>query len=214
MNRISELLWVFVEVFQDPIWIAPGALLALGLSAGVGLAIWLTGRTDEGELDEEARRLDLEKRRDTVIEAIRALDLERDKLSPEDYEREKRALLGHGAAAMRALEESVEQDAQRQALIEAIEAQREALGGERTDAIRALLEGGEIPAADGTKPAAKDAPTPMISPVWQGALATIGVMGVLLAIYLTLNIVEATNSRPPAPEPGQQTAGTQRRFKP
>lgn len=183
MNRFVDLVMVFVEVFQDPVWIAPGILLAIGLVGGTAAAVWLTRTSDRDTLQAERDRLDLEKRRDAVIEAIRALDLERDKLSPEDYEREKRALLGHGADAMRALEGAV-QDEERADLIAAVEAQRETLGEERAQAIIAALS------AEASPPAPVAPPPPKqeggLAPEWRGVLGTLAVVVALLLLFLGL----------------------------
>jgi len=221
--RILELLSVFVTVFQDPIWIPPAVLLGLGLLAGAGLAVWLGRSGDDRVVDAESERLDLERRRDTVIEAVRALDLERDKLSPEDYEREKRALLGHGAAAMRALEEPVV-DEKRQALIASIEANKEELGEERAAAITALLKGEEVQAG----PPTPVEPSGGLRPEYLGALVVVGGLAALLLIFLGLTAYEANirhdaesaaptaqrppgaaspgapQARPPGPQPGEQ----------
>lgn len=186
MSRIYDLLMIFVDVFQDPVWVAPGVLLLIGLVGGAIAALVLTGQRDGSTLDAETERQDLEKRRDSVIAAIRALDLERDKLSPEDYEREKRALLEHGAEAMRALEGAVQDDEQAE-LMAAIEASREQLGEERAKAITALVQGGPLP---------KPQPTGLRL---ESRLALISLGSVLLLGVLALVLVGLQERPEPAP---------------
>ena len=74
---MQELIDAFVQAFDPALWGAPLIVMAIGLVAGIALAVWRTGR-DAEVVDAEAVRLDLERRRDAVIEAVRALDMERD----------------------------------------------------------------------------------------------------------------------------------------
>ena len=194
--RILELLWIFVEAFSDPVWIPPFVVLGLGLVAGIVLAIVLTRRSEGLLLDAEAERMDLLRRRDTVIEAVRALDLEKDKLSAEDYEREKRALLHHGAKALRALEEPVDKE-ERQALIASVEAQRESLGEARVEAITALLQGADL--------AVEQAPESGNTPAWVGALAVLGGIVALLLVFLGLTAYESSAQHAQQAEEGPRT---------
>lgn len=218
---LQELIDAFVQAFDPALWGAPFIVMVIGLIGGIILAIWRTNR-DASAVDTESERLDLERRREAVVEAVRALDMEREKLSDEDYERQRRALLAHGAEAMRALEEGVVSDDSTELpedLLSAVDAQAERLGAERVAAIKALLAGGEVPTAE---PAPAPEKAPLVSPRWEGALWTLGAVGALLAIFLVLGFMDNTGQlpedppmqattaqrppppRPPAPGPGEQ----------
>jgi tetratricopeptide (TPR) repeat protein len=203
VDLLNEILAAFAEAYDPAFWTVPTVVMLVGAGLGA-VAAWRVTRTDESAVvDAESRRLDLEKRRETVVEAVRALDLERDKLAPEDYERERRALLAHGARAIRDLEEGdVSEDAEGD-LRAAVEAARERLGDARADAIQRLLDGEPPPASpsvDAAPAAAARAPTeppsekgPFIGPRWEGALWTLAGVGALLALFLVLRGVELAN---------------------
>lgn len=176
-----ELVQAWLDAFDLSIWWLP--LLVAGVGALVGAVAMFVARRAE-ELTEsrlEGRSLDLARQRDTVVEAVRALDLERDKLSDSNYQAERRALLAHGAAALRGLEEEPVSDASHSELDRAVEAAREQLGEERYGAIKGILSG--------QKPTPERRPA--IAPRWEGALWTLGAVAVLLALYLTLRGLES-----------------------
>ena len=207
--RFMELLQILVGVWADPVWILPAVLLAVGLVAGVILAISLRpGERELATASAELTRLDLEKRRDTVIEAIRALDLERDKLSPEDYEREKRALLGHGAQTLRALEGASEgavadEEQDTDALIKALAEHEEALGRPTVAAIVARLTERETP----PPPSEAEVPTATgLPPVWQGALVVLAGLAALLLVSIGVRVYNANMAREAEPEQVAQQA--------
>lgn len=85
-----------------PFWIAQAGLFA-GTMAWVGL----TRRRDDAETTiAEGRRTDLAETRALVVEQLRHLEVERDKLDDATYAEERAALLEIGAAAARALDEA------------------------------------------------------------------------------------------------------------
>lgn len=95
-QRLAETAWWW------PFWIAH-----LGLIAGTIVWRLLVDRADDAESTiAEGRRTDLLETRAIVIEQLRHLEVERDKLDPDDYATERSALLSVGAAASRALEET------------------------------------------------------------------------------------------------------------
>ncbi|MFK7926964.1 MAG: tetratricopeptide repeat protein, partial [Myxococcota bacterium] len=190
-ERFEELIAAFTNAFEFEVWATPTTVMLIGVLFGIAVAILAMRRNERAVVDAEGRQLDLMRRRDTVVDAIRALDLERDKLAPEDYERERQLLLAHGAQALRDLEEDpVSLDDTD--LIAAIEARREALGDGRVQAIKDLIAGGDVGPTPSPAPAS---PRPTISPQWQGALITLGIFGVLGVLYLVLTGVEAANDR-------------------
>ena len=200
MSLARELWDAFVAAYNPEVWALPWAVLALGVGAGIAASVWLTRGNDSSTLVAEGRRADMERRRDQVVRTIRALDQEKEKLDPQDYERERRVLLGQGADALRALDQEMTMEVDT-GLAAALEAQREQLGPERYAAIQALLAGAPAPHAP--------APSPWISPRWEGALWTLGTVGALLCLFLVLrgieNIdpVEPTTGGGPPPGPGQ-----------
>jgi len=136
-ERFEELVAAFTSAFEFEVWAIPTTVMLIGALFGIGVAILAMRRNERSIVDAEGRELDLLRRRDTVIDAIRALDLERDKLAPEDYERERQLLLAHGAQALRDLEEDpVSLDDTD--LIAAVEARRNTLGDGRVQAIKDL----------------------------------------------------------------------------
>jgi tetratricopeptide (TPR) repeat protein len=86
-------------------WRTPLLLANLGVLVGNGVAVAL-GRqraAGDGDLARLGRREDLEDAHATAVEQLRRLELERDKLTPEHYARERAALLAVGAAALEGL---------------------------------------------------------------------------------------------------------------
>lgn len=87
-------------------WWSGFVTVNLGLAAANAIMMMLARRPSESRLvAAEMRRQDLEDNRAIVIEALRQLDAERQKVSPEDYARERAELLAIGTAASRELAE-------------------------------------------------------------------------------------------------------------
>ncbi|TVQ86211.1 MAG: hypothetical protein EA397_20485 [Deltaproteobacteria bacterium] len=195
-----ELVQAWVSAFDPEIWTLPLVVTVLGVIVG-SLAMFLSRRgQDEAEALAEGERLDLERRRDTVVEAVRALDVERDKLAPEDYERERRALLSHGAEAMRAQQEATLSETEPMSeLKQALEKERERLGEDRYASIHKVLRGESVQSR---------AEAPWVGPKWQGAFWTLGAVGVLLALYLILRGIE-TPQTPMAAGPSPEARPAQ-----
>lgn len=208
-DLLGELTDAWIVAFDLSVWGLPLAVTAVGAVVGA-VAIFLV--RDAGELalgGRDADRTDLARRRETVVEAVRALDLERDKLDPDDYEARRRALLAHGAEAMRDLDranpasspsspvESAMAQEPNQTLDELLEAERGRLGDERVDEIRRILSG----------------PSPSaglrVGPKWQGALWALAGVGAVLVLYLVVGTTAPSatplaSTGPAAPgEPGQ-----------
>jgi cytochrome c-type biogenesis protein CcmH len=211
-DLLAELADAWIVAFDLLIWGLPLAVTAVGALVGA-VAMFLA--RDPGEVaagDRDATRIDLLRRREAVVEAVRALDLERDKLDPDDYEARRRALLAHGAGAMRELErahaapslspdvESAMAQDPTQTLDQLLEAERSRLGDERIDEIRRLL----------ARPAERGGLR--IGPRWQGALWALAGVGAVLALYLIVgssapSSTPVASTGPVAPgEPGQPPA--------
>ncbi|MBA2321176.1 MAG: tetratricopeptide repeat protein, partial [Deltaproteobacteria bacterium] len=83
-------------------WGPPLAVMLGGIGIG---ALFLRGRGNaEAAVIDEGRRSDLEANQQAAIDALRQLELDKDKLEPDVYRREREALIERGAAAMRTLD--------------------------------------------------------------------------------------------------------------
>lgn len=85
--------------FDWNVWAYP--IGALGIGGVVGSLFLLRGRSAPSA---DAVKTNLQARQHAAVEALRELELEREKLSPVDYEAQKKAILADGAAAMRELD--------------------------------------------------------------------------------------------------------------
>lgn len=88
--------------FEWADWGPPLAVLGIGLL--LGLVAVLRLRSHDPGVSAEGREQDLVHAHRMAVEALKALELDRDKLDPADYAREHEALLARGAAALRELE--------------------------------------------------------------------------------------------------------------
>ena len=199
-DLLQELAQAWLAAFDPEVWTLPLVVTLIGAAVGAAAMTFGRGAHEQAEAEDEGRQLDLQRRRETVVEAVRALDLEKDKLNDDDYQAERRALLAHGAQAMRALAEDAMTDGPK-TLAQALEAERSQLGEERYRAIQAILDG----SSPGAAPAAAPSAGPSIGPRWQGALWTLGAFGVLAALYLVLTGLEARTDAKTA----QESAGAE-----
>jgi hypothetical protein len=95
-----------VEVMQANGWWWPFWIVQAGVFGGLALA-HVAGRTpaDASALQRAGRREDLQDAHATIVTQLRALDLERDKLAPADYEQERAHLVAVGASVLRELDQ-------------------------------------------------------------------------------------------------------------
>lgn len=90
------------------VWGPPLAVLVAGIVMGVvTLGRMRTGSGDPS-IGRESRKIDLESARDEVLEALKQLELDRDKMPPDAYARERESLVSRGARALEALDEPVD----------------------------------------------------------------------------------------------------------
>lgn len=207
-------------------WGPPLVVLLVGVVAGLMYA-WLTRGSDLEQLQvsREGREEDLLRSKDAVLDSLRVLAIEKDKLDPKDYEEQRRALLAKGADALRALDETkpamptapevAMSDEKTKAARALLESQRPILGDAVVDAALAKLDAEAAasgPAAD--QPASAQAPeaspasngSPSISPAWQGAgWALLGV-ALVGALWYMLHGA-AVPRRPGAEMTGNQSLG-------
>jgi len=83
-------------------WGAPAAVLAAAVAFAILTVVRL--RSEDRSVTTEGRTIDLASTRDSAVEALRQLVLERPKMEPADYEREKDLLISRGARALEALD--------------------------------------------------------------------------------------------------------------
>ncbi|MFT4627065.1 MAG: tetratricopeptide (TPR) repeat protein [Myxococcota bacterium] len=174
-------------------WGPPLAVIALGLIAGFALASRLRG--GDAAVTDQTRRLDLDNERKAALEALRALESEAGKLTPEDYTLEREALVARGAAAMRVLEEG-----------DAVGAETATPAMERLLALQTELGDDALRAAIAGVYGGEPAPTGALAPEWRGALSALAVVALIggLLGYANSNSVDR---RPGASMTGNQDLG-------
>lgn len=190
--------------FDWNVWSTP--LLVLGVGVLVGVAVLRNAPSDRARLAAEGRRRDLEREHETALERLLALETERDKMTPQDYEAAHKALLTRGAAALRALEGGAMASqggsppvpsgspTDLGALVETLRRERERVGDVSFDAALRVATGRGAPATteDDT-----------IAPAWRGALYASAVWGLV-----ALLVVFAGDQSTPRRDGGSMTGGT------
>ncbi|MBX2802884.1 MAG: tetratricopeptide repeat protein [Myxococcales bacterium] len=142
-------------------WYIPLAVLVAGLAA----AYLMLNQQTEGDEQIEAtsRRIDLQSTVDEMVEALKALEMEKGKMDPAEYQAERESLLARGSHAMAVLDGvDVDEEAAPEAAAEA------ALTGDATQT-----------------PAAAAAPAGFLaslSPEWRGALYALGAVAIIVAL--------------------------------
>lgn len=138
-------------------WGPPLVVFGLGLLFGLLAVMRLRTRSD-AQAAAEGREQDLVQAHRAALDALKALELDREKLDPNDYSREHEALLQRGAAALRELE--------------AFRTGQDPAAAHSAEApVGASPSGGAAPAARG------------MAPEWKGALTALSVVGVLFLIF-------------------------------
>jgi cytochrome c-type biogenesis protein CcmH len=174
-------------------WGPPLAVLAVGLVLG-GWLVFGGSRTrsEKQAIEAEGRRADLEARHAATVQALRALDLERDKLDEAAYEAERRALVRRGADALRELDALPAGTAGAMvdaspgadgpppelspAALAALNAERERLGDDAWRSALANLAG--APVARSSTPSGSS-----LSPTWQGAVSMLAVIALAGGLF-------------------------------
>ncbi len=135
-------------------WGPPVAVLIAGAATAWAMTTFRSGGGAGPSVDVEAerRRNELESTRDEVVEALKLLELEKEKLDPADYAAEREKLLARGARALEALETGVTAPAP---------------------------AGAPAPAPVAAPPPVAGKPaTGALSPQWQGALYALGAVAI------------------------------------
>ncbi len=141
-------------------WGPPLAVVAGGLAVG-GMLLSRARNTPDAAVIAEGQRDDLAQSRASAIEALRALELEKDRMDPVLYQQERTALLARGSNALRKLEEA---DLAVEAPIPATE-----LAAQLADARRRAGPAAFAAAAREVAPELRTAPRPAVAPEWKGA---------------------------------------------
>lgn len=120
-------------------WGLPLAVLGAGLAVGAGLAF--SSRRNDAEdraVSAAGQEADLVATKNAVVEALQALETERGKLTPEEYDKQRKALVARGAAALRTLDGADEPEQAPvpaptldAAFVEQLKAERARLGDDR-----------------------------------------------------------------------------------
>ncbi|MEQ1565482.1 MAG: hypothetical protein ABMA64_07590 [Myxococcota bacterium] len=142
----------------------------LSIVAGAAFGLFVIGRNAarDASIAVETRRIDLESTREDMVDALKQLEFDKDKMSPQEYAEERRTLLARGAKALAALE------------------------GEHGPTAEPQVERPPQPVkeAAGAKPAAPAGGG--LAPEWRGALSALAVVTVLFLLwqYATSETVE------------------------
>ena len=91
-----------MESFDWAVWGPALTVIFAGFALGLGLA---RKQGDAPRADQGAQQ-DLEQERALALEALKALEIEREKMDAEAYEQERNALLARGAGALRELDDT------------------------------------------------------------------------------------------------------------
>lgn len=162
-------------------WATWGLPLAVLGGAGVLAAVLATALrpsdAEKSEIGGAGRREDLEERNKAIVQALRDLEVEKDKMAPEDYLREKAALVEKGAASLRELESATSNPEFSPEAEAALAAERARLGdaGFRSAFLKQASKAGvamPVPRTVG------------VGQRWQGALGAFAVSGLIAAMYL------------------------------
>ena len=102
-------------------WGPPLVVLSLGVAVGLGLALSAGGKRAVGD-DRLARIEDLGAKKAALLEQIRTLDADRDKLGEEEYARRREALVSEAATVLAELERVEAAPAEQVAIEQAAEA--------------------------------------------------------------------------------------------
>jgi len=84
------------------IWATPLAVFASALILGL-IAMLITREPANADITRDGERRDLDQDRAAALQALKDLEMDQDKLAPEDYQRERAALIARGGAAGREL---------------------------------------------------------------------------------------------------------------
>ena len=181
----------------------PFGVLAVSLVAGFLFVLFSRKQTSD-EAETQGRTNDLDFAKKSALIALRALEMEKDKLSEEEYQLERQSLLAHGAEAMRRLDEteapteeatmqSEDSTKKNATALDVLEQNRAAMGEEQYQAALAALKAGQKRKSG-------------ISQRWEGALWVLGIVAVVAAIYGVLSF--GGDVKPKAQQAGNNTANT------
>jgi len=197
--------------FDWAIWGTP--LMVFGGALAAGLIGMVAMRTQEdSEVSKAGKKADLDGNRTAAIQALKELELDKDKLAPADYERERAALVTRGGAAGRELDgksaptETNTDSAPHADVPEEVSTLATMLEGERKrlgeDSVKRAIELAGL-AAPPAAPKRDD----VMAPEWKGALSAVAVMSLAGLLIFLANSDEVTR-REGASMTGNQDLGS------
>jgi tetratricopeptide (TPR) repeat protein len=147
-------------------WAVWGLPLAAMVTGGV-MGWFLVNRQvqRDASIAGETRRIDLESTHEDMLEALRLLDLDKDKMPAPEWKAERQALLSRGARALAALDGASPEEV----LATTAPAPRE--------------EAEAAPAPRGAAAAGGGGPLAGMSPEWRGAFSMLAVLAVLFGLW-------------------------------
>ena len=184
--------------FDWEIWSKPLMVLAAGIVIGVGLLMRKDGTPAEVAADGKQR--DLEAAHTAALASLKTLELDRGKMTADNYEVERKALIARGSAALRALDEEVAAPptASLDELVALLKTERKRVGPTSFDAA-ILVATGNAPVTPG-----------MLSAAWRGALSATALWGVAaLMTFMASSSSSDRIERPMDPPPQAQQAMAQ-----
>lgn len=173
-------------------WWVPMWVIVAGLVGGIFLVSSLASSEDQSlALMQQGRKEDLEDSRKLVVEQLRALEIEREKMSAEDYEQERAELLKVGAEAARRLDggqqvapaaaqasEAPDAISEQDRIVALVTERLSQQGEVSPDAIQAA-----VAAALADKEAKKPAAEGRLGGEWRGALYALGIAALIAVLY-------------------------------
>jgi cytochrome c-type biogenesis protein CcmH len=159
------------------VWGTPLAVFFGAIMLGV-LAAVSARETADPSVQRDGKNKDLDRNRAAALQALKDLELDRDKLAPEDYQRERTALLARGGAAARALDvEPGDPTPDRQDEITQLATYlREARSRIDDDGIRRALT---LAGVESQVPSG----APVMSPAWRGAATVMILMAIAGGLF-------------------------------
>ncbi len=173
-------------------WLIPAVILLAGAILGLLMGFDPGSEAERKAVSLQGKRKDLESQRDVVVNALKQLELEKDKLTQAAYDAERAKLVKWGADVLRALDTDgvpEQEDTLARELglssdfLAALEKERSRIGG---DLLRASL-------ADHLGMAAQSRRSGGMAPEWRGALWTL--LGVGAAATLIFVIAQSSQPR-------------------
>ncbi len=174
-------------VWSTPLMVFGGAIAA----AAIGLMAF--GTKEDAEIGRTGKKADLDEDRAAALQALKDLELEKGKLAPADYERERAALIARGGAAGRALDGAQVETSDGAKVVPAGVPEEVSQLAEFLDKERARLGEESVQAAlDLAGFRSRGSDPEVMAPAWKGALSAFAIMGLGALLVYFANTDEVT----------------------